>query len=92
MMETVFNRIQSLGFQVIHIPPGRTYLCQSVDIGINKMIKCGMQEKWEDWMLEEAGIVNGAAKEPLQKLVAEWLVDVFSDRSNSKECMDEKRV
>jgi len=27
-------------------------------------------------MLEGAGFVDGAAKEPLQKLVAEWLVDV----------------
>jgi hypothetical protein len=30
-------------------------------------------------MLEGEGIVNGAAKEPLQKLVVEWLVDVFSN-------------
>jgi hypothetical protein len=51
-------------------------LCQPVDIEINKMIKCGMQEKWEDWMLEGEGIVNGAAKEPSRKLFAEWLVDV----------------
>jgi hypothetical protein len=79
MMGTVVNRIQSLGIEVIRIPPGCTYLCQPADIGINKMIKCGMREKWEDWMLEGEGIVNGAAKEPLRKLVAEWLVDVYSN-------------
>jgi hypothetical protein len=96
MMGTVVNRIQSLGIEVIHIPPGCTYLWQPVDIGINKMIKCGMQEKWEHWMLEGDGIVNGAAKEPSRKLVAEWLVDIYNNipgsRSNGEECMDEKRV
>jgi hypothetical protein len=43
------------------------------------MIKCGMQEKWEDMMLEGEGILNGAAKEPSRKLVVEWLVDVYSN-------------
>ncbi len=43
------------------------------------MIKYGMCEKWEDWMLEREGIVNGAEKEPSRKLVMEWLVDVCSN-------------
>ena len=30
-------------------------------------------------MLEGEGIVNGAAKEPSPKLVAEWLVDVYNN-------------
>ena len=30
-------------------------------------------------MLEGEGSVNGAAKEPLRKLVAEWRVDVYSN-------------
>ena len=46
--------------------------------GINKTIKTSMREKWEDWMMEGDGIVNGAAKEPSRKLVAEWLVEVYS--------------
>ena len=29
-------------------------------------------------MLEGEGIVDGAAKEPLWKLVAEWLIDVYT--------------
>jgi hypothetical protein len=45
MMRTVVNRVQSLGIEVIHIPLGCTYLCQPVDVGINKVIKCGMREK-----------------------------------------------
>ena len=53
-----------LGIEVIHIPAGCTYLCQPVDVGINKSIKTAMREKWEDWMLDGEGMVNGAAKEP----------------------------
>ena len=64
MMGTIVNRIQSLGIEVLHIPAGCTYLCQPVDVGINKSIKCGMREKWEDWILDGDGIVNGVAKEP----------------------------
>jgi hypothetical protein len=65
-----------LGIDVIHIPAGCTYLCQLIDIGINKPIKCGLRDKWELWMVDGEGIVNGKAKEPTGKMVAEWLVDV----------------
>ena len=41
------------------------------------MIKWGVREKWEDWMIEGDGVVDGAAKEPSRKLVAGWLVDVY---------------
>ena len=77
MMGTIVNRIQSLGIEVIHIPAGCTYLCQPVDVGVNKSIKNGMREKWEDWMMEGDGIVHGAAKEPSCQLVAKWLVEVY---------------
>ena len=63
---------------MIHIPAGCTYLCQPVDIGINKSIKTAMREKWEDWMLDGEGMVNGAAKEPTQKIMAEWVLEVYN--------------
>jgi hypothetical protein len=64
MMGTIMNQLQSLGIEVLHIPVGCMYLCQPVDMGLNKLIKCGMRKKWEDWMLEGDGMVNGVAKEP----------------------------
>ena len=82
MMGTVVNHIQSIGIEVIHIATGCTYLCQLIDVGINETIKCGMREKWEDWMLQGEGIVDGAAKEPIQKLVAEWIVYVYNNISS----------
>jgi hypothetical protein len=79
MMGNIMNRIQSLGIEVIHIPAGCTYLCQPVDVGINKTIKTAMREKWEDWMIDGGGLVNGVAKEPSRKMVAEWILDVYNN-------------
>ena len=75
-MGSVVNRIQMMGIEVIHIPAGCTYLCQPIDVGINKPLKCLMRAKWEDWMVTE-GVANGVAKEPSRKQVAEWLVDAY---------------
>ena len=71
MMGNIVNQIQSLGIEVIHIPAGCTYLCQPIDVGINKTIKSGMRDKWEDWMIEGEGIIDGAAKELSRTLGAE---------------------
>ena len=78
MMGNIVNCIQSLGIEVIHIPAGCTYLCQPVDVGINKTIKTGMSKKWEDWMTDGEGIVDGVAKEPSHKVVAEWLAETYT--------------
>ena len=79
MMGNIVNQIQSLGIEVIHIPAGCTYLCQPLDVGINKTIKSRMRDQWEDWMIEREGIVDGAAMEPPRKLVAEWVLDVYNN-------------
>ena len=39
MMASVVGAIQELGVEVEHIPGGCTYLCQPVDIGVNKPFK-----------------------------------------------------
>jgi hypothetical protein len=79
MMGNIVNRIQSLGIEVVHIPPGCMYLCQPIDVGINKVIKSGMRNKWEDWMIEGDGLVNSVAKEPSRRFVAEWILDVYKN-------------
>ena len=67
------------GIEVLHIPAGCTYLCQPIDVGINKPIKCGLREKWENWMVDGEGIVDGQAMEPSQQMIAEWLVEVYNN-------------
>jgi len=47
-MGSVVKGIQSLGIIVIHIPAGCTYLCQPIDVRINKPIKTCLREKWDD--------------------------------------------
>ena len=68
-----------MGIEVIHIPAGCTYLCQPIDVGINKPIKCGLRVKWEEWMVDGDGIVNGQAKQPSCKMVADWLMQVYNN-------------
>ena len=78
-MGSVVNCIQMMGIEVIHIPAGCTYLCQPIDVGINKPIKCGLRAKWEERMVDGDGIVNGQAKEPSCKMVADWLMEVYNN-------------
>jgi hypothetical protein len=77
MMGSVVNRIQSLGIEVQHIPAGCTYLCQPVDVGINRPIKVEMTEQWEEWMVSGGGVADGVAKTPSRAQVAEWIVGAY---------------
>jgi hypothetical protein len=43
------------------------FLCKLVDVGIKKTIKVGVREKWEDWIMEGGGTIDGATKEPSQE-------------------------
>ena len=63
-MGSVVNPILSIGIEVMHILVSCTYLCQPIDVGINKPIKNHLCRKWEDWMTEGDGIVDGAANLP----------------------------
>jgi len=44
-MGLVVNRIQSMRIEVVHIPAGCMYLCQPIDVGINKPIKSHLCQK-----------------------------------------------
>ena len=77
MMGSIVNRIQALGIEVQHIPAGCTYLCQPVDVGINRSIKKEMTEQWEEWMIHGGGVEGGIAKTPTRRQVAEWIVGSY---------------
>ena len=62
-MGSVVTAIQNLGVEVEHIPGGCTYLCQPVDVGVNKPFKKLIRDKWEQWMISE-GIVHGTTSPP----------------------------
>jgi hypothetical protein len=81
MMGSIVNRIQSLGVEVQHIPGGCTWLCQPVDVGINRPIKKEMTEQWEKWMFNGGGVVDGVVKEPTRNLVAEWIIGAYKNIS-----------
>ena len=66
---SVVNQIHQLGL---------TYLCQPIDVRINKPIKTRLHEKWEDWMTDGEGIADYVVKESSRKMVAEWLVVTYT--------------
>lgn len=47
MMASVVSFIQDMGIQVLHIPGGCTYLCQPLDVGVNRPLKHHMTEQWD---------------------------------------------
>ena len=65
------------------LPYITVYKSQPINVGINKPIKSHLREKWEHWMTDGEGIVDGVAKEPSRKVVAEWLVETYTTMSET---------
>ncbi len=77
MMGSIVEDIQALGVEVLCIPGGCTYLCQPIDVGVNRPIKHAMAEQWEDW-IDSEGVQNGnAMATPHHELIVTWLVKVY---------------
>ena len=77
MMGSVVEKIQGIEIEVQYIPGGCTYLCQPIDVGVNKPIKNKMADKWEDW-LEEEEVQNGKAlMTPSRKFIASWVFETY---------------
>ena len=72
-MSSVVNAVQGLGVEVEHIPGGCTYLCQPVNVGVNKPYKMHLRERWESWIFAE-GIIHGTTSRPTRKHIAEWAI------------------
>ena len=71
VMASAVNEIQELGLEVEHIPGGCMYLCQPVDIGINKPYKKHMRHQWEIWMISE-GMVKGTTSPSTHEQIVNW--------------------
>ena len=84
MMSSVVDSIQALGVEVEHIPGGCTYLCQPVDVGVNKPFKKLLRDRWESWMVAE-GIIHGTTSPPMREKIAEWAISAKS--SLTEECI-----
>ena len=77
MMGGIVTKIQSLGIEVQHIPGGCTYLCQPIDIGVNKPIKIKVAEQWEDWVDTEGVRQGKEMKTPLREDIANWVGEAY---------------
>jgi hypothetical protein len=71
MMASVVDEIHALGIEVEHIPGGCTYICQPVDVGVNKPFKNRIRAYWEAWMINE-GVTKGTTSPPTREDIAKW--------------------
>jgi hypothetical protein len=67
--------IQSHGIEVMHIPGGCTYVCQPVDVDINRPLKQKLSLLWEEWF-ENEGHRNSEASPP-RSLIADWIFKAY---------------
>jgi hypothetical protein len=82
MMGSVVQAIQDLGVEVEHIPGGCTYVCQPVDVGVNKPFKARLRNLWEAWMISD-GLLTGTTKPPTRADIAEWCSEVYKGLTDS---------
>ena len=82
MMGSVVQAIQDLGVEVEHIPGGCTYVCQPVDVGVNKPLKARLRNLWEAWMISD-GLLTGTTKPPTRADIAEWCSEVYKGLTDS---------
>jgi hypothetical protein len=78
MMGSVVKAIEELGVQVEHIAGSCTYLCQPLDIGVNKPFKLRMQHLWKEWMIAD-GLLTGKTSPPTRGDVANWCSTVYKN-------------
>ncbi|KAL7487871.1 hypothetical protein ACHAW6_013450 [Cyclotella cf. meneghiniana] len=48
MMGPIVQTIHRLGIEVQYIPGGCTYLCQPINVGVNRPLKKAVKNLWED--------------------------------------------
>ncbi len=48
-----------------------------IDVGVNKLIKNKIADKWEDWLDEENLSGGNAMTTPSRELIATWVVEAY---------------
>ena len=71
--------------KIYHGCCGCTYLCQPIDVGINKPIKNAVAEHWEDWADIEGMGEGRERKIPSRELISSWVGEAYWTR-NTKTC------
>ena len=77
MMGSIVEKMQGPGIEVQHIPSSCTYLCQPIDVGVNKPVKSVLEDQWEDRMDAENLQDGKAMTTPSRKLIVTWVVEAY---------------
>ena len=76
MQAEVVTMIQDLGIEILHIPGGCTYLCQPLDVGVNRPLTRMVKAQWDDWMETEGA---STLQKPSRKQIGEWVLKAWND-------------
>ena len=57
MVDEVKKCCKKMNTDIKYIPGGMTPLLQPADTHMNRTTKCFMQDKWNDWMFQEDGVL-----------------------------------
>ena len=68
--------IQDLGIELLIIPGGCTYLCQPLDVGVNRSLKVSVKSQWDDWMESEGAVT---LQKPSRELIGKWVLKAWDD-------------
>eukprot|EP00956_Cyclotella_meneghiniana_P022973 scaffold44062_cov82-Cyclotella_meneghiniana.AAC.1 len=61
---------------ILHIPGGCTYLCQPLDVGVNRPLTRMVKAQWDDWMETEGA---STLQKPSRKQIGEWVLKAWND-------------
>ena len=73
MMAPIVSKIQDLGIEVMHLPPGCTSLTQPNDVGINKPLKNRVKHEWDSWMIRTQMVET-----PRRPDVSHWVINALN--------------
>lgn len=68
--------IQDMGIELLIIPGGCTYLCQPLDVGVNRSLKVSVKSQWDDWMESEGAVT---LQKPSRELIGKWVLKAWDD-------------
>ena len=66
-------------FNVVFIPPGCTRILQPLDIGINKVIKSALKEKYLKYQLENKNLLKDNTFKISRETMIQWCYEIWYD-------------
>jgi len=79
--DTIKNKLEHLGFDLLFIPTGMTGLLQPLDIAVNKPFKDRLKTSYSAWLEEQCfnGLLGLRRPKPKREDLAMWMAESWSN-------------